>query len=102
MKKLRSIGIIAFLVSLLIWVATFILFNHTIWPLVMAINIVTNICWNALLMFYRPNYDGALVFTDYDKKEIWRLVVNGTPDDWPKKDELILKVEKKKEEQDDV
>ena len=86
---------VAYIVSLIAWIVSFIFLGDTVFPLALAINLVIETVWEIVLIFFKPRYDGHLIFKAKegdDGKEIYRFELYDAPEEWPNKKELIIRV----------
>lgn len=102
MKKYKKIAIIAWVLSLVLWLVTFIFMKDS--PLnldvLFAGLLIGMTIWVNIFFFKPVKYNGALQY-DSDVNELtekWNLVVNGDPSEWPTLDEILLKVEPRKDD----
>lgn len=88
---------IAYIISVIAWIVSFIFLRGTVLPLALAINLFIETIWEIVLIFFKPRYDGRLVFkvNEKDDKEIWRFELFDPAEEWPKKTQLMIKVETK-------
>ena len=56
--------------------------------------------WATIFNCITPKYNGALQYDSdvNEHTEKWNLVVNGDPSEWPTLDEIVLKVEQRKDD----
>lgn len=100
MKNYKKIFLCVLVVAIVFWVAMLIFSRSAEWTMYFAgIVLGVVICFNTLYLF-PIKYNGALQYdSDVDENtEKWNLVVNGDPSEWPTLDEIILKVEQRKDD----
>lgn len=99
-KKYRRIANYVWILSLVVWLVTFIFFRDTPYPTLVSGIFIGNTIWATIFNWVSPKYDGALQYvSDVDENtEKWNLVVNGDPSEWPLLDEILLKVEQRKDD----
>ena len=97
MKRIKTSAIILYFLCFIAWLVSLIFLKETVIPLALAINLLIEAVWNVMVIFSKPRYDGHLVFVtkEDEKKEIYRFELYDPPEDWPEKNELIIKVESK-------
>lgn len=100
MKRYKKIFIYILLIMAAIWVGMLIFTDSVEWAMYFAGTVLgIAICTNVLI-FIPAKYNGALQYDSdvNEHTEKWNLVVNGDPSEWPMLDEILLKVEKRKDD----
>lgn len=95
MNRIKHCIHAGYLISLIAWIVSFIFLRGTVFPLALAINLVIESLWEVVLIFFKPRYDGHLIFKlkeGEEGKEIYRFELYDAPEDWPNKKELIIRV----------
>lgn len=99
-KKYRRLANYIWLLSLVVWLVTFIFGKGSPVPILSSgVSIGVSI-WAAIFNCITPKYNGALQYDSdvNEHTEKWNLVVNGDPSEWPTLDEIVLKVEQRKDD----
>jgi hypothetical protein len=100
MKRYKKIFIYILLVVAAIWIGMLIFTDSSEWTMYFAgAGLGVAICIN-VLNFIPVKYNGALQYDSdvNEHTEKWNLVVNGDPSEWPMLDEILLKVEQRKDD----
>ena len=99
-KKYRRLANYIWLLSLVVWLVTFIFFKDTPYPTLTSGIVIGTMIWATIFNCITPKYNGALQYDSdvNEHTEKWNLVVNGDPSEWPTLDEIVLKVEQRKDD----
>jgi hypothetical protein len=99
-KKFRRIANYIWILLAVVWIVTFIFFKYTPYPILASGILMGDTIWVTIFNCVNPKYDGALQYDSdvNENTEKWNLVVNGDPSEWPMLDEILLKVEKRKDD----
>ena len=100
MKRYKKIFISILVMAAVIWIIMLI-FSKNSDAIMYCAGVVLGvvICTN-VLNFIPAKYNGALQYDSdvNEHTEKWNLVVNGDPSEWPTLDEIVLKVEQRKDD----
>lgn len=100
MRKYKRLAIYIWIITIVIWLVTLIAFYETEWPLLTSGIAIGASIWATVFISFPPKYNGVLQYDSdvNDHTEKWNLIVNGEPSQWTTMDELIIKVEERRDD----